>query len=125
MIELRGDDLSASESDVTKLDISTLKAASGKECLSTSIEKIESNITNIDYVQLYWEHAAADVPIVSLGSGYSKLCMREGGGLVDPGASTGAGEGDIKLSSIIDPIAVAAGNKGSYVIKLTIRLKDK
>jgi hypothetical protein len=123
VVEFRGDALTASESAVTKLDVSTLKAPSGKTCLRVSLEKLEANITNFDYIQLYWDHDTP-VPITSLGSGYTHMCMKKGGGLVDPGPVAEL-KGDVKLTSVIDPIAVAAGNYASYNILCTFRLKDK
>ena len=121
-VEFRGDDLSASETAVKKIDISTLQAASGLACKRMALEKLSANIHNFDYIRLYWDHNTP-VPIISLAEGFTKLDARGGGGLVDPGPTSEA-KGSVMLTSIIDPIAVAAGNKASYSIKCTFRLKD-
>lgn len=102
------------ESNVAKIDISTLTGPKGFSVSSTVIEEIEWNIQGFSYVLLEWDHTTDDEIAVLSGVGYKTY--REVGGLVDPQSS--GGTGDIILTT-------AGGASGStYDIYIVLRLRD-
>lgn len=100
------------ESAVTKVDISTLTAASGLTCTYTSIDSIVGNVWG-GSVRLYWDHTTDDE--IATIQGTVNLDWSWEGGNVDP--KTTGGTGDVLLTT-----ASFASGSG---YDLTIRLRKK
>lgn len=109
------------ESQVVKVDKSTLVALGGLEPASLDIEQVRWNIQGFTSVRLLWDHSTDDVALVLNGSGFDDFRGADGdipnfqrlGGLPDP-RSTGA-TGDILLTT-------NGGSSGaSYDITLWLR----
>lgn len=101
------------ESNVVKVDISTLKLVDGVTVPTyTAIEYIEYSVS-AGYVLLEWDHTTDDE--IAVLSGQGSMDWTPYGGLVDP-RSTG-GTGDILLSTS----GFASGD--TYDITIQLRLK--
>lgn len=92
------------ETNVVKVDKSTLTAADGAEPAAIDIEQVEWNIQGFSYVQMLWDHGTADLTALVLnGSGYKDFRNNDGGilgfaggfALNDP--RTNGGTGDLML----------------------------
>lgn len=104
-------DTTAGETDVVKVDKSTLTGPDGTEPSRLVVEEIQWAVTG-GAVTLEWDHTTDDeIAVLTAGQGRS---VYPGNGLVDP-ASAGA-TGDIVLT-----VAAAAG---TYDITLVLRKKD-
>ena len=104
------------ESDVVKVDISTLTGPDGANPPSTlSIEYIQYSIQGFEAVRLEWDATTDDIIAVLAGDGY--MDFREHGGFHDP-FSTG-GTGDILLTTV----GTAAAND-TYDITIKFKKKD-
>lgn len=101
------------ESDVVKVDISTLTNTSGQTVTYTAIEEIEWDVQGFSSVELEWDHTTDDV--AKLMSGRGSVSYRHLGYLFDP--RTTGGTGDILLTSN----GAAAG--ATYDITLVLQLR--
>ncbi len=101
------------ESDVTKVDISTLLNAAGQTATYTTIERIDWAVWGFNYVLLEWDHTTDD-EIATL-AGVGSLDWTYEGGNVDPRSS--GGTGDILLTT-----SGTTANSG-YDITIRLRLK--
>jgi hypothetical protein len=101
------------ESDVTKVDISTLLTGSGGVPTYTAIERIDWAVWGFNYVLLEWDHTTDD-EIATL-AGVGSLDWTYEGGNVDPRSS--GGTGDILLTT-----SGTTANSG-YDITIRLRLK--
>ena len=103
------------ESDVIKVDVSTLTGPDGTPCTYTAIEEIQYAIQGFTSVRLEWD-ATTDDEIAVLPSGSGYLNYRDIGGLVDPKSS--GTTGDILLTT------AGAVSGATYDITIVVRLKD-
>lgn len=103
------------ESDVVKVDVSTLVGPDGTAPTYTVIEEIQWSINGFTSVRLEWD-ATTDDEIAVLGTGNGYFNFKNAGGLVDP-KSTGT-TGDIMLTT------AGAVSGATYDITLVLRLKD-
>lgn len=101
------------ETNVVKIDKSTLTGPEGAEPGSIAIEYIEWDIQGFDYVKLAWDHTADDTALVLYGGGLMDMTDRSK--LIDP-ASAG-GTGDLLLTTS------GLGATFSYTIHLRCILK--
>lgn len=108
------------ESNVVKVDKSTLLSTLGIEPVSLDIEAVRWNVQGFTSVRIYWDHTVDDLALVMSGSGQEVFKMADNDpsykapyGLQDP-RSAGA-PGDIILSTA----GTTAGN--SYDITLWLR----
>lgn len=101
VVRLTNESDGTGESAVTKVDISTLTAPSGKAgapgtaATYTAIDKIEYQVNGFNYVKLAWDHTTDDE--IAILSGNGCIDAKAFGGIVDP-KSTG-GTGDILLTT--------------------------
>src|SRR5262245_20540249 len=102
------------ESDVIKVDISTLTDPNGNVCTYTAVDRIEYAVNGFNYVLLEWDHTTDDEIAVLSGQGTIDHSML--GGNVDP--RTAGGTGDIVLTSN----GAAAG--ATYDITIYLRCKS-
>ena len=102
------------ETNVVKVDKSTLVLANGQEPSKFSIEEIQWSITGFSYVKLSGDRTS-DTTLAIIGPGNGYLNFRAVSGVVDTGSG---GTGDILLSSG----SAAAG--ATYDITLVLKLKD-
>jgi hypothetical protein len=101
------------ESDVTKVDISTLLNSAGAAATYTSIERIDYAVWGFNYVLLEWDHTTDD-EIATL-AGVGSIDWTYEGGNKDPQSS--GGTGDILLTT--------SGTTANSGYNITIRLKLK
>ena len=101
------------ESNVIKVDISTLLNTSGQTVTYTAVEEIEWDVQGFSSVKLSWDHTTDDV--MKLLSGRGAVSYKHLGYLFDP-RSTG-GTGDILLTS------TGAVVGATYDITLVIQLR--
>lgn len=102
------------ESAVTKVDISTLLAASGVAPSYTTIKRIKYSVWGFNYVTLFWD-ATADDEIATLDN-EGDIDFTKEGGWTDP--QSAGSTGDIKLTT-------DGGADGSgYDITLWLTLKE-
>lgn len=108
------------ESNVVKVDKSTLLSALGIEPVSLDIEAVRWNVQGFTSVRIYWDHTTDDLALVMSGSGQEVFRMADSApdyvanaGLRDP-RSAGV-TGDLILTTA----GTTAGN--SYDITLWIR----
>lgn len=99
------------ESDVTKLDISTLLMSQGQVPTYTSVDRIEHSINGFSYVLLEWDHTTDDEIATLVGQGVRTFPT----GNVDP--KSAGGTGDVLLTTN----GGVAGS--SYDITIWLRLK--
>lgn len=100
------------ETDVVKVDVSTLTNSQGKVVTRTRIKELWWNIQGFTSVRLEWDATTDDEIAVLAGSGY--LDLHKLGGLLDP-ASAGA-TGDILLTT------AGAVSGATYTIVLVVEL---
>lgn len=101
------------ETNVVKVDVSTLLNAMRATCTYTVVERIDYDVWGFNYVQLKWD-AATDDEIATL-SGSGSLDFTYEGGAKDPQSTTPVG--DILLST-------SGTTSGSgYSILLRLKLK--
>lgn len=97
------------ESNVVKIDKSTLLTVAGAEPAALSIGTIRWNVQGFSYVKLHFDHTTDDTAMLLSGNGYDDFTP--GGGLRDP---LSAGQtGDLMLTSV----GAAAG--ATYDITIT------
>lgn len=101
------------ESNVIKVDISTLLNTAGQTVTYTAVEEIEWDVQGFSSVKLSWDHTTDDV--MKLLSGRGSVSYKHLGYLFDP-RSTG-GTGDILLTS------TGAVVGATYDITLVIQLR--
>lgn len=101
------------ESNVQKVDISSLTLPDGTAPNRVVIEEMEWGVQGFDYVKLSFDHTTDDTGVLLAGNGYKDY--RPYGGLQDP-ASAG-GTGDILFSTS------GATSGASYDVLLHLRLK--
>jgi len=102
------------ESDVIKVDVSTLTGLNGKAPTTVSVLEIAWTIQGFTSVQLEWDATTDDEIAILTGSGYRDFM--DAGGAHDP-KSTGY-TGDILLTTY------GAAANATYDILLTVKLKD-
>ena len=100
------------ESDVVKVDVSTLTNSNGVTVTRTRVKEIFWNIQGFTSVRLEWDATTDDEIAVLSGSGY--LDLHSVGGMLDP-QSTGF-TGDILLTT------AGAINGATYTILLVVEL---
>lgn len=101
------------ETNVTKVDISTLLNLAGQPCTRTAIEEIKWDVQGFSSVRLSWDHTTDDVAAIMSGRGavsYAHL-----GYLFDP--QSAGGTGDLLLTSV----GAAAG--ATYDITVVLQLR--
>lgn len=95
------------ETNVVKIDKSTLVAVGGAAPTALNLDSVQSSINGFTYVKLRWNHTTPDTMIVlAPGNGYSadftfadKLRdLGRTGGLLDP--QSAGGTGNIELTSV-------------------------
>ena len=101
------------ETDVVKVDISTLTTVMGTPCTRTAIEEIVWDVQGFTYVKLAWDHTTDQTAQLLSGRGYVNYAHL--GYLFDP--ATAGGTGDILLTS------VGAESGATYDITLVIQLR--
>ncbi len=84
------------ETNVVKVDKSTLTAPTGAEPSRLGILSIRWNAQNFSYIKLSTDHTTDDVLMVLTGNGYD--CFEPYGALYDPNSA--GGTGDLLLSSV-------------------------
>jgi len=102
------------ESDVVKVDISSLVGSGGVAPASVAIDKVQYSINGFTNVQVQFDHNTDDEGVV-LAPGNGELCFRAAGGLQDP--KSAGGTGDILFTTS------GAISGASYDITLFLRLK--
>lgn len=103
------------ESDVVKVDISTLIGPDKVNApTAVAIEQVQWSIQGFTSVRVEWDHTTDDEAL-TLGAGNGYLDFRSSGGLRDP-RSTG-GTGDILFTT------AGAVSGATYDITLFLRLK--
>lgn len=101
VVHLQNQSDGTGESDVTKVDISTLLTSpqinypGGRVCTYTAIDRIEHSIAGFNYVLLKWDHTTDDEIATLAGPGVKDWSVE--GGNVDP--RTAGGTGDILLTT--------------------------
>lgn len=95
------------ESNVVKVDKSTITNILGNEPGAIVIDKIKWTMAGIGYAKLSFDHTTDDTAVV-LCSGIGKLCFSDFGGLKDP--SSAGGTGDLLLTT------AGATSGGAYSI---------
>jgi hypothetical protein len=116
-VKLSGTSDGTGESDVVKVDISTLRAVNGASCNRTVIETIEWQIFGITCA-LEWDRAPHERIVTLNANGVEssgKMCWKNNGGLVDPGSEDGTGD------IILTTTNADAGD--TYEITIWARLK--
>ena len=112
-VHLTGISDGTGESNVVKVDRSTLTTPDGTAPSKIKISTIRWNTQGYQYIKLSWDHTADDTAMVLNGNGYE--CFDAYGHLVDPNTSvdavTGA-IGDLLLTS------VGAASGSSYDITI-------
>ena len=103
----------ADETNVVKIDKSTLTNTRDVEPKAIDIMSVRWNIQGFTYVKLSWDHTTDDTAMFLSGNGYDNF--EDAGGLRDP-RSTG-GTGDLLLTS------VGGGTTSTYDITLVCRLQ--
>ncbi len=101
------------ETNVTKVDISTLTLANGQPCTRTAIEEIAWDVQGFSSVKLSWDHSTDDTAMRMSGRGsvsYAHL-----GYLFDPASS--GGTGDLLLTS------TGAAANATYTITVVLQLR--
>lgn len=101
------------ETNVVKVDISSLTNLAGKACTRTAIEEIKWDVQGFSYIKLSWDHTADDTAAIMSGRGavsYAHL-----GYLFDP--QSAGGTGDLLLTSV----GAAAG--ATYDITVVLQLR--
>lgn len=83
------------ESDVTKIDVSTLTGPDGETCVDVVLEEVTWNVKGMNYVLLEWDATTDDELQVLTGDGY--VDYTGFGGLHNP-KSTGW-NGDVLLTT--------------------------
>lgn len=101
------------ETNVIKVDISTLLNTVGQTCTYTLFEEIQWDVQGFDYVKLAWDHTTDDTAKLMAGRG--SVSYRDYGYLCDPRSS--GGTGDILLSS------VGATSGATYDITIVLQLR--
>lgn len=101
------------ETEVTKIDISTLTDAVGNAATFSAIDRIDYDIGGFNYVEMQWNHTAPDTIAVLRGRGTVDWKLDGGGN--DP--RTAGGTGDIQFTTN----GAAAG--ASYDITMWVRPK--
>lgn len=112
-VQLTGISDGTGETNVIKVDISTLLNLAGQACVRTAIEEIKWDVQGFTYVKLSWDHTTDDTAMVMSGRGsvsYAHL-----GYLFDPRSA--GGTGDLLLSS------VGAISGASYDITVVLQLR--
>ena len=114
VIRLRNVSDGTGESDVQKVDISTLAGPDGVNAPSSlSVEYIEYTVQGFEAVRLEWDHTTDEIIAVLSGEGYKD--WRNVGGMHDSGSG---GTGDILVSTV----GTAAAND---TYDITIGFKKK
>lgn len=113
VVHLTNESDGTGESDVTKVDISTITIPSGTTPTYTVVEEIFGNVVGTGRVVLEWDHTANDEIAVLSGNFY--LNWAEQGGMVDP--KSAGGTGDILLTTN----GFASGD--GYDITIVLRAK--
>ena len=107
------------ESQVTKVQLDTLRGVSGLILRSSVIEWIEYDIFGMD-VTLYWAREPAPVTMARLPAGATTMSGKIRGPLTDPGTGDGTdGSGDILLSTTNHT------SNDSYDIRICFRGKEQ
>jgi len=101
------------ETNVTKVDISTLTDRAGRTALYCAVDRIEYSVFGMSHVRLNWDHTTPDEIATLFGQGVIDASGE--GGRVDPRSA--GGTGDILLSTI----GAVAG--GGYDMTLYLRPK--
>lgn len=103
------------ESDVVKVDVSTLVGPNGSAPTTAVIERVEYNIQGFTSVRIEFD-ATTDSKAITLGTGMGVLDWTFGGGIIDPKAS--GYTGDVLFTT------AGAVSGATYDITLFLRLKD-
>lgn len=103
------------ETNVTKVDISTLTFDGGTVPTYTAVDMIDFNCQGYGSVRLYWDHTTDDEIAILPGSLAGTIHFEALGGKVDPRSS--GGTGDILLST------VGATSGATYDITIYLRPK--
>jgi hypothetical protein len=101
------------ESDVVKIDISTLVGLTGVAPTKLQVLEVSWTIQGFTSVQLEWDASTDVVTEMLTGSGYRDYM--DSGGLVDPMAS--GATGDLLLTTY------GAASNATYDIFITVKLK--
>jgi hypothetical protein len=112
-IQLIGISDGTGESDVSKIDISSLVGPGGDAPSSIRIDKIQWSIQGYTYILLEWD-GSTDTPIATLSGNNYFDWRSEGGRIMDASGGTG----DLLLTS------VGAISGDTYDITIHGRLKD-
>lgn len=112
-VRLTGISDGTGETDVIKVDKSTLLGPNGSEPTKFVIEELEWVIQGFDYILLEFDHTTDSTVETLALAGFKNY--RDVGGMVDNGTG---GTGDLILTSV----RPTAG--GSYDISIVLRLKD-
>lgn len=102
------------ESNVNKIDVSTLTAGNGSAATYTTIKRIVGNVWGMNYVRLHWD-ATTDTTIAILKDSFDFDWSMEGG-ITDP-RGTGT-TGDVLLTTN------GATSGGGYDITIYTKLKN-
>lgn len=114
-VKIQNESDGTGETDVVKVDVSTLTSNINYPAEYTIIEKIEYSVWGMNYVVLKWD-SAVDVTIAVL-NGQGILDFRPEGGLLDP--KTSGYRGDILLTT--DGAVPGSG----YEITIWLKLKGR
>ena len=101
------------ESDVVKIDKSTLTGTDGREPIALDLVEITWSVFGASHVLLEWDHSTDDEMLILSGNGYLKY--GESGPLKDPRSA--GGTGDVLLTT-----SGMAAN-GGYVIDALFELR--
>ena len=95
-VHLTGISDGTGETNVVKVDKSTLTDPSGAEPGRFGIVSVRWNVQNFTYVKVSTDHTTDDTMLVLTGNGYD--CFEEYGALYDPNSA--GGTGDLLLSTV-------------------------
>jgi hypothetical protein len=101
------------ETDVAKVDISTLTTLSGQIATHSAVDYITYSVFGMDHVVLEWDHTVNDE--IAVLSGQGVIDLTPWGGKTDP--QSAGGTGDIVLTT------VGATSGGGYDLTLEVRPK--
>lgn len=114
-------DGSGEETNVIKVDRSTLLSTAGIEPTLMSIDTVRWCIQGMTYVKLSWDHTTDDVAMLLANSGYEDFTDAYGATELDKRGiasdpNSAGGTGDLFLST------VGAGSGKTYDITILLRL---